>query len=54
MKKTFDQWMAEVNTFLNKLCYLSSDDLPDCSYMMWYEDGVRPATAAKRAMKEAW
>lgn len=54
MKKTFEQWMKEVDTNIKKgvgLCHL---DLPDCPYADWYSDGVRPTTAAKRAIKRSF
>lgn len=32
---------------------LSHDDLPDCCYRYWFDDGVRPRQAAARAVKAA-
>ena len=51
MKKTFEQWIKEVDTAIKKAVGLSHLDLPDCPYQDWYTDGVRPTTAAKRAVK---
>ena len=52
MRKTFDQWMAAVNAAL-KSEGLDVRDLPDCPYHDWYDDGVNPKAAARRAIKNA-
>jgi Family of unknown function (DUF5419) len=51
MKKSFDQWMKEVDTAIAKKSGVTSADLPDCCYRDWFDDGVRPAGAASRAIK---
>ena len=51
MKMTFEDWMKQVDKEVNKLCGMSYLDLPDCAYSQWHEDGVKPASAAKRAMR---
>lgn len=51
MKSSFEAWMAKVNAYVEKLAGLSADDLPDCCYRDWYDDGVSPANAARRALK---
>jgi hypothetical protein len=48
-EKTFESWLAEINKYLP----CSTADLPDCCYYEWYEDGVTPKVAAKRALKNA-
>jgi len=53
MKKTFEQWMAEVNQQIENMYGLSSDDLPDCCYRDWYDDGLSTKSAARRAIKNA-
>ena len=53
MKKTFEEWMKEVNHYISRVVFLTSDDLPDCCYRDWYDDNVTPKTAAKRAIKSA-
>ena len=45
--------MEQVDNALSQGIGLSSSDLPDCNYMEWYEDGVSPKQAAKRALKNA-
>ena len=49
----FDAWMSKVFAMIEATYGLSSDDLPDVCYSDWYEDGVKPATAAKRALRNA-
>jgi hypothetical protein len=53
MKMTFEQWKNEVNKNISAICGMVSDDLPDCCYLDWYQDGVKPASAAKRAIKNS-
>lgn len=54
MKMTWEEWMEQVDTEINKIIGLGLDhnDLADQPYYDWYEDGVRPKTAAKRAIKD--
>lgn len=49
----FDAWMQKVNAVLEKRVGVGSDDLPDCCYSDWFEDGVSPARAAAKAVKAA-
>jgi hypothetical protein len=52
MKKSLE-WKQEADNLCNKNFGLSLDDLPDCCYMDWYEEGITPARAVLRAMKNA-
>jgi hypothetical protein len=52
-KKTFDQWMKEVDAELVRRCGMGYLDLPDVSYRQWWEDGVSVKGAASRAIKAA-
>jgi hypothetical protein len=52
-KKTFEEWMKEVDRVIMEKVFLTSDDLPDCCYRDWYEDGVSVRNAANRAIKSA-
>lgn len=52
-KLTFDQWKIAVDRELLRRCGMTSDDLPDCCYHDWWQDGVNPTTAAARAIKQA-
>lgn len=47
----FDAWMAKVDAACLKACGLSIHDLSDCCFMDWFEDGVSPLSAAKRAIR---
>ena len=47
-------WIAKVDMAIGQLCGgLSHDDLPDCCYRDWFNDGVSPLQAAKRAITNA-
>lgn len=52
-KKTFEVWMKEVDAEVKRRIFLSADDLPDCPYRDWHEDGVTPKGAASKAIKMA-
>ena len=49
----FYAWMKAVDYRLTAKIGLDSNDLPDCAYYDWFEDGVTPAAAAKMAIVEA-
>jgi hypothetical protein len=51
--KTFETWMKGVDIACNYLCGVSIHDLPDCSFLDWYEDGDTPREAARRAIRLA-
>lgn len=48
---SFEDWMAKVDKACEATAYLSTADLADCPYRDWYDDGVKPESAAKRAIK---
>jgi hypothetical protein len=50
---TFDTWMNKVDAFCWRLAGCSAYDLPDCPYGVWYDDGVKPLTAARKALRRA-
>ena len=49
--KKFQVWMAKVNALIESTVGLGADDMADVAYHDWYENGVKPETAAKRALK---
>lgn len=49
----FALWMADVNDEVEKLLGLSVYDLPDCCYRDWFEDGMSPSAAARKAIRYA-
>lgn len=52
-KKNFEQWLKDVNESVRKRTGLDLFDLPDCPYRDWFEDGMRPASAAAKAIRMA-
>lgn len=56
MKRPFTEWLRLVDRAIEEATHGlldSHDDLPDCNLADWYEDGVSPARAAKRVIKNA-
>ena len=49
----FETWLEQVNGYMARLCGMSAYDLPDWNYRDAYDDGVKPTTAAKRAIRAA-
>lgn len=45
MEMTFEVWMKEVNKVVESKVMLSTDDLPDWTWMDSYEDGATPKEA---------
>lgn len=52
-KISFEHWKLQVNAICSRLYGVSADDLPDCPYSDWHEDGLAPLSAAKRAYHNA-
>ncbi len=52
-KVPFDTWRASVDYWVVAQTGMYADDLPDCPYRDWYDDGISPKTAAKRAIRNA-
>lgn len=50
---TFQEWLKAVDAVLASRIGMSHDDLPDCCYRDWYDDGISPGRAAGRAMRAA-
>ena len=53
MRRTFEDWMAEVDRWLEDKCGLSSLDLPDACYRDAYDDGESAARFAREVYREA-
>jgi hypothetical protein len=53
MSQTFEQWFAAVDQNVEAIIGLSVNDLEDCCFMDWYEDGVKPASAARKALRNS-
>lgn len=52
-RKTFAEWIKEVDKILIRDSGLSSNEMDDSPYSIWYQEGMRPTTAAKKALKNA-
>ncbi len=53
-KPSFEDWMRRVDAVIaGRLCGLVSSDLPDCCYRDWFDAGVGPQEAARRAIANA-
>lgn len=50
-KRTFEKWFEEANVACLEKCGMSLEDLPDCPFYDWYEDGKSPKVAANKAIK---
>lgn len=52
-KKTFEEWLKEVDREVKAVVGMSYQDLEDCPYSDWYESGKSAKSAAKKAIKNA-
>jgi aromatic ring-opening dioxygenase catalytic subunit (LigB family) len=53
MKLHYTTWKLLVDAELNRLCGMTSYDLPDYCYADAYEAGKQPKTVARLALKAA-
>jgi len=49
-RMSFEDWLRKVDQAVGQIAGLSYMDLADQPYRDWYDDGVAPGTAAKRAL----
>jgi hypothetical protein len=47
----FSVWKTKVNNHCRQLCGLDADDLDDQPYADWFDDGIEPFVAARRAIR---
>ena len=52
-RRDFSAWYALADEAVWDAVGLSADDLPDCDWYDWYASGVKPTTAARRAIENA-
>jgi hypothetical protein len=52
MGPKFDAWLRRVDNALMRLCGIGTADLVDCCYADWYDEGLSPSEAARRALRE--
>jgi hypothetical protein len=51
---SFEVWIALVDEYISlKFMGMTHDDLPDVDYWCWWADGMKPATAANKAIRGA-
>ena len=50
-KVNFNRWMWEIDALVSKaLGGLGVYDLPDCPFYDWFDDGMTPKQAARKAI----
>lgn len=52
-KRSFEEWKRLLDQQVTKSVGIGVDDLPDCDYSQWFEHGMTPEAAAKKAIKQA-
>ncbi len=52
-KMSFDRFMKLVDAFLINRFGITHDDLVDIDYYSYWEDGRKPESAARKAIKES-
>ncbi len=50
-KKTFEQWLKEVDAALKEKCGMGYNEIADAPYGDWYAQGKAPKAAASAAIK---
>lgn len=51
--ENFDTWMAMVNLYVEHLCGLGVDDIPDYNYWDNFDAGISPKVTAHEALEAA-
>ena len=51
--QNYDAWMRDVNIYIEKCAGCSADDLPDCCYADWHDQGMTVGAAARKAIRSA-
>ena len=49
----FAAWLRDVDNHVANMCGLGMNDLPDVCYADWFEDGMSPRAAARKAVRSA-
>ena len=49
--RDYEEWIEQVEAALDAIVGMGVDDLPDQSWYDWFEDGMSPSAAAKKAIK---
>lgn len=51
--RTFERWAMLVDDEIERIAGVTSSDLEDCAYRDWYNRGVTPEKAAKKALRNS-
>ncbi len=51
MRQSYKDWFRAVNAWVEAIAGCVVMDLADCPFYDWWEDGVSPKVAAKRALE---
>ena len=49
----FEAWMARIDNLFWRFAGLSVHDMPDCQFMDWYEERIRPVYAVNHVLENA-
>jgi uncharacterized protein (DUF924 family) len=52
-RKTFTNWLNDVDGHITRLCDMNIDDLPDFAYREAYENGATALQTARAAVRTA-
>ena len=52
-KPSFNSWMARIDNLFWYFIGLSVHDMPDCPFMDWYEERIRPVFAVNHVLEFA-
>jgi hypothetical protein len=50
-KRSFEAWMAKVDSYCWALVGCSASDMSDMGYRNWFEEGMSPKQAARKAIR---
>lgn len=48
-RRNFVVWILEVDRELERLCGATSEAIPDCPFWEWFDAGLAPPAAARKA-----
>ena len=49
----FNIWLVDVSDCVEEQSGLDIRDLPDCLYRDWFDEGMKPEDAARKALEES-
>jgi len=51
-RERFNAWLHEVDKHMMRIAGVTHDDIADCLWADWFQDGVDPLEAAKDALTD--